>query len=75
MLVFSSSFLLVLQLWVAIFMVIMALSEQSIDCTSSAIVRVCKEVRGTFMLDFHVSGMIVSCGCFLWLRGSNLGVV
>ena len=27
------------------------------------------------MLDFHIGGLIVSCGCFRWLRGSNLGVV
>ena len=27
---------------------------------------------GTFMLNFHVVGLIVSCGCFWWFVGSNL---
>ena len=26
------------------------------------------------MLDFHVGGLIVICGCFWWFGGSNLGV-
>ena len=26
------------------------------------------------MLDFHVGGLIISCGCFWWFGGSNLGV-
>ena len=26
------------------------------------------------MLDFHASGLIVSCGCLWWFGGSNLGV-
>ena len=49
--------------------------RQSIDYMPSAIVHECKDVRGIVMLDFHVGGLIVSCGCFLWLGGSNLGVV
>ena len=56
-------------------MVIVAMFGQSIDCKPSAIVRECKEVGGTFMLDYHIGGLIVSCGCFGWLRGANLGVV
>jgi hypothetical protein len=32
------------------------------------------EARGTFMLDFHVGSLIVSCGCFWWFGGSNLDV-
>ena len=55
--------------------IIVPLSEQLIDCRWNAIVCGCKEARGTFMLDFHIGGLIVSCGCFWWLRGSNLGVV
>ena len=43
-------------------MVIVPLSGQSIDCRPNAIVCGCKEVRGTFMLDFHIGGLIVSCG-------------
>ena len=42
----------------------MAMSKQSIDRTLGVVVRGCMEVRGTFMLDFHVGGAIVSCGCF-----------
>ena len=61
MLFFSSSFLLVLQLWVAIVMAILALSGQSINCRLSVVVGGCMEVQGTFMLDFHVGGFIVSC--------------
>ena len=64
MLVFSSSFILILQLWVAVVMVILALFGQSIDCQLSVVVRGCMEVQGTFMLEFHVDGLIVSCGCF-----------
>ena len=54
-------------------MVIVPLSGQSIDCRPNAIVCGCKEVRGTFMLDFHIGGLIVSCGCFWWLRGIKFG--
>ena len=25
------------------------------------------------MLDFHIGGLIVNCGCFWWLRGSKFG--
>jgi hypothetical protein len=32
------------------------------------------EVGGTFMLDFHVGRLIVSCGCFWRFGGSNLTV-
>ncbi len=64
---------MVLQLWLAIVMVIVPLSGQSIDCRPNAIVCGCKEVRGTFMLDFHIGGLIVSCGCFWWLRGIKFG--
>ena len=49
MLIFSSSFLFVLQLWVPIVMVIVAMSEQSIDCRPSVVVRGCMEVRGTLL--------------------------
>ena len=66
MLAFSSSFLLVLQLWVAVVMEIVAMSRRSIDYRASAIVHGCKKVRGTFMLDFHVGGLIVSCRCLWW---------
>ena len=44
MLVFSSSFFHVLQLWVAIIMVIVALSRKSIDCKSCVVVCRCMEV-------------------------------
>ena len=74
MLAFSSSFLQVLQLWVAVVMVIVALSRQSINCTSCVVVCRCMEVRGTFVLYFHVGGLIVSCGFFWWFGGSNLSV-
>ena len=73
MLVFPSSFLLVLQLWVAVVMVVVAVSVQTIGCRP-IVVRGCMEVRGTFMLNFHVGGLIISCGCFWWFGGSNLGV-
>ena len=56
-------------------MVIVVMYGQSIDCKPSAIIRGCMEVQGTYMLGFHVGGLIVSCGCFWWLGGSNLGVV
>ena len=46
-----------------IVMVIVPMSGQLIDWKPNAIVRGCKEVRGTFMLDFHIGGLIVSCGC------------
>ena len=65
---------MVLHLWVAIVMVIVALSIQTIDCMSKVVVCICVEVQETFVLDFHVGGLIVSCGCFLWFGGSNLGV-
>ena len=64
--VISSSSLLVLQLWVAVVMVIVALSRQSIDCKLSVVVCRCMEVRRTIMLYFRVAGLIVSCGCFWW---------
>ncbi len=52
--------MLVLQLWLAIVMVIVHLYEQLIDCRRNAIVCGCirglLEVRGTFMLDFHIVG-------------------
>ena len=64
MLVFSSSFLLVLQLWVVVVMLSVAVSGQSINCKPNVVVCRCMEVRGTFMLDFHVGGLIVNCGCF-----------
>ena len=64
---------MVVQLWVAIVMVIVPMSRQSLDCRPNAIVRGWKEVRGTFMLDFHIGGFIVSCGCLWWLRGIKLG--
>ena len=51
MLVFSSSFILILQLWVVVVMVIVALSGQSIDCKPNVVVRTCMEVQGSFMLD------------------------
>jgi hypothetical protein len=41
---FSSSFLLVLQLWVALVMVIVAMSGQSIDCRLSVAICGCMEV-------------------------------
>ena len=63
MLVFSSFFLPVFQSWMTIVMVIVPMSGQLIDWKPNAIVRGCKEVRGTFMLDFHIGGLIVSCGC------------
>ena len=64
---------MVLQLWVAVVMVIVPLSGQLIDCRLNAIVCGSKEVQGTFMLDFHIGGLIVSCGCFWWLRGIKFG--
>ena len=75
MLVLCSSFHLVLQLWIGIVMVIVAMSRQSFDSRPSDIVCAYKEVRGTIMLEFHVGVLIVSCGCFWCLGGSNLGVV
>jgi hypothetical protein len=59
MLVLSSSFILVLRLWVAIVMVILALFRQSFDCQLSVVVRGCMEVQGIFMVEFHVDGLIV----------------
>ena len=29
------------------------------------------EVSGTFILDFHVGGLIISCGCLWWFGGSH----
>ena len=43
-LVFSSSFLLVLQLWVAIVMVIVAMSAQPIDCKPNVAISGCMKV-------------------------------
>ena len=53
-------------------MVIVPVSGQLIDCRPNAIVCRCKEVQGTFMLNFLI-GRIVSCGCFWWLRGIKFG--
>ena len=55
---------MVFQLWVVVVMVIVDMSRQSIDSMPNVVVRGCMEVRGTFMLDFHVGGLIVSYGCF-----------
>ena len=52
---------------------IVPLSRQSIGCRPNAIVCGCKEVLVTFMLDFHIGGLIVSCGCFWWSRGIKFG--
>ena len=74
MLGFSSSFLLILQLWVAVVMVIVALFGQLLHCRLNATICRCMEVQKIFMLDFHVGRLIVSCGCFWWFGGSNLGL-
>ena len=56
-------------------MVIVAMSRQSIGCrTNVVVVYGCMEVRRIFMLDFHVGGLVVSCGCSWCFRGSKLKV-
>ena len=52
---------------------IVPLYGQSIDYRLNAIVCGCKEVQGTFVLGFHIGKLIVSCGCFWWLRGIKFG--
>ena len=74
LLVFSSPFLLVLQMWVTIVMVIVTMSGQAINCKPSTIICICMDDQGIFMLEFHVGGLIVSCGRFWWFGGSNMGV-
>ena len=54
-------------------MVIVPLFGQSIDCRPNAIVCGCKEVQGTNILYFHIGALIVSCGCYRWLRGIKFG--
>ena len=55
MLVLSSPFLMDLQLYVAIVMMIVAISGQSINCRLNVVVRTCMGVRETFM-----------CGILCW---------
>ena len=50
-------------MWVAIVMVIVALSRQLIDCRSCVVVCGCMEVRGTFVLYFSCWGF----DCKLWV--------
>ena len=47
---------------------------KTIGCGPNVVVYGCMEVRRTFMLDFHVGGLVVSCGCFWCFKGSNLRV-
>lgn len=63
-LIFFSFFLLVLQLRVAILLMTVGLSGQSIDCRPNVGVRRCMHVRGTIILYFHAGGLIVSYGAY-----------
>ena len=45
-----------------------------IDCRAIGAVLGFIEVGGILMLNFHVGGLIVSCGWFWWFGGSTLGV-
>ena len=56
-------------------MMIVSLSRQSINCSPKAIVCGCKEVRGTFVLDFHIGGLIVSCGWLVVVKRDQIWVL